>query len=87
MAGDVRHQDAQPIVVQAVDVVDVAAELVGRRVPDGQPQHPPRLGGAGHQGELDLPGQLQLERQLLVGRLQQAVPLGSARLRRSAIRK
>ena len=76
VAGDVGHQDAQPVVLQAVEVVDVAAQLVGRRVPDRQPQHAPRLGWAGHQGELDFPGQLQLERQLLVGRFQQPVPLG-----------
>ena len=76
MARNVGHQDSQPIVVEAVEIVDVAPELIGRRVPDRQPQHPPRLGRTGHQGELDFSGQLELERQLLVGRLQQAVALG-----------
>ena len=37
VARNVGHQDSQPIVVEAVDIVDVAPQLIGRRVPDRQP--------------------------------------------------
>ena len=79
MAGDVRHQDSQAIVLQPIKIVDVAAQLIRRRIPDGQSQHAAGLGWTRHQGKLDFAGQLQLEGELLVGRFQQPVPLGSAR--------
>jgi len=69
------HQDPQPRVVEAIEIVNVAPKLVGGRVADRDPQDSARLGGPGHQGVLDLARQVELEVQLLVRRLELAIAL------------
>ena len=73
---DVGHQDAEPRVVEQGEVVDVAPQRVGRVVAHGQADRTARLGGLGHEAELDLAGEVQLERELRLGGLEQLVALG-----------
>ena len=82
----IKMQDSQPVVLQPVKVINIAAELIGGRVANRRLQDSAGFRGAGHQSKLDLAGQIELEGQLLVGGFEQAVALGEF-VRRSAIRR
>ena len=76
MPRHVGDQDSQPVVLEPIKVVHVAPELIGGRVANRRLQDSARFRGTRHEGKLNLAGQIELEGQLLVSRLEQPVALG-----------